>query len=130
MPLSDNVGGTIALLIVWEKKEAAPDAPGMLSRHYAPQTTTHVVDDVQQFIAGFPDKRIGVLLFNKALEAPNIKAQEILSRQGNLQEAASKLYAALHMLDEQNLDLIVAERFPDEGMGKAINDRLQRATKK
>jgi L-threonylcarbamoyladenylate synthase len=36
----------------------------------------------------------------------------------------------LHRLDKGNYDLIIVERFPDVGLGKTINDRLQRATKK
>jgi L-threonylcarbamoyladenylate synthase len=126
----EEISNLIGEIQVKNKKEAAPDAPGMLSRHYAPKTTTFVVEDVSKFILDFPDQRVGVLLFDNPIEAPNIKAQEILSRQGSLEEAASKLYAALHRLDKQELDMIVAERFPDHGMGKAINDRLQRATKK
>ncbi|MCX2718592.1 L-threonylcarbamoyladenylate synthase [Lentiprolixibacter aurantiacus] len=126
----EDISNLIGEIQVKNKKEAAPDAPGMLSRHYAPQTTTYVVDDVAKFIMAFPEKRVGVLLFQNAVEASNIKAQQVLSRQGNLEEAASKLYAALHKLDKQELDMIVAEQFPDQGMGKAINDRLQRATKK
>ena len=51
-------------------------------------------------------------------------------KQGNLAEAASKLYDALHQLDKENLDIIIAERLPDNGLGKSINDRLQRATAK
>jgi len=39
------------------------------------------------------------------------------------------LYAAMHRLDSQNLDVIIAEKFPDSGVGKSINDRLIRATK-
>lgn len=126
----EEITDLIGEIQVKNKKEAAPDAPGMLSRHYAPQTTTLVVDDVSEFITDLPDQRIGVLLFQNTIEAPNISAQQILSRQGNLEEAASRLYAALHQLDKQELDLIVAERFPDVGMGKAINDRLKRATQK
>ncbi len=112
------------------KKETAPNAPGMLSRHYAPETSTFLVDDVEEFIAGRTDKNIGVLLFDKKINAPNIAAQEILSKKGDLKEAASRLYASLHKLDKLNLDLIVAERFPDSGLGKSINDRLERATRK
>jgi L-threonylcarbamoyladenylate synthase len=33
-------------------------------------------------------------------------------------------------LDEKNLDIIIAEIMPDLGLGKAMNDRLQRAIKK
>jgi L-threonylcarbamoyladenylate synthase len=48
---------------------------------------------------------------------------------GNLTEAASQLYNALHKLDQLHLDVIIAERFPDHGLGR-INDRLERATTK
>ena len=47
-----------------------------------------------------------------------------------MEEAASKLYDALHQLDNQDLDIIIAEEFPDYGLGKSINDRLKRATKR
>ena len=126
----EDISKEVGPIAIRNKKETAPEAPGMLTRHYAPNTTTVVVEDVPQFIAAHPDKHFGVLLFKNPLEAPNIKAQEILSRQGNLEEAASRLYAALHKLDQLGLDMIIAEKFPDKGMGKAINDRLQRATKK
>ena len=53
----------------------------------------------------------------------------VLSEDKNLQEAASKLYDALHQLDKEDLDIIIAERLPDYGLGKSINDRLERATK-
>ena len=52
----------------------------------------------------------------------------ILSEKGAMQEAASNLYNSLHLLDTYNLDVIIAERFPENGLGTSINDRLQRAT--
>jgi L-threonylcarbamoyladenylate synthase len=36
-------------------------------------------------------------------------------------------YAALHRLDKANMDVIIAEKLPNHGMGKTMNDRLQRA---
>jgi L-threonylcarbamoyladenylate synthase len=36
----------------------------------------------------------------------------------------------LHRLDKMNLDIIIAQKFPDYGLGKSINDRLTRAAKK
>ena len=101
----------------------------MLSRHYAPKTTTYLEDDVETAVTRFPNKRIGVLLFQNGIEHPDILSQEILSTTGDLKEATSQLYAALHRLDKQNLDVIIAEKFPDFGLGKSINDRLERATK-
>lgn len=55
--------------------------------------------------------------------------QEVLSDCSDLNEAAKKLYAALHRLDNYKLDVIIAERFPDTGIGKTINDKLERASK-
>ena len=55
--------------------------------------------------------------------------QEVLSERKDFKEAAANLYQAMHRLDKMNLNLIVAERFPDENLGKSINDRLNRATK-
>lgn len=112
------------------KKESAPTAPGMLSRHYAPATSTFLVDDVAQFVSKQTKQKIGVLLFDQKIEAPNIQHVEVLSSKGDLKEAAANLYAALHYLDSLGLDSIVAKRFPDIGLGKSINDRLTRATKK
>ena len=112
------------------KKEIAPDAPGMLDRHYAPKTETILVDNLSEAIKNHSDKRIGILAINTSSDHEAIAFQIILSEATDLQEAASKLYDALHQLDKQDLDLIIAERFPDVGLGKSINDRLQRATVK
>jgi L-threonylcarbamoyladenylate synthase len=111
------------------KKDIAPEAPGMLERHYAPKTTTILVDDVAAHLDFYPNKAIGILVFNSEINHNDLKAQIVLSKAGDMAEAASKLYDALHKLDKQNLDVIIAEKFPDYGLGKSINDRLTRATK-
>ena len=110
--------------------DIAPEAPGMLSKHYAPLTTTFLTADVKKKLITVPNQKIGVLVFQKRIEDSNIAQQEVLSPTGNLAEAASQLYAALHRLDNSLLDCIIAERFPDFGLGKTINDRLKRATQK
>lgn len=110
--------------------DIAPAAPGMLSKHYAPLTTTFLTADVKKKLITVPNQKIGVLVFQKRIEDSNIAQQEVLSPTGNLEEAASQLYAALHRLDNSHLDCIIAERFPDFGLGKTINDRLKRATQK
>lgn len=112
------------------EKEIIPDAPGMLERHYAPKTETVLTNNVIDTIKKFPSKRIGLLVYNSEVDSDLIHIQIVLSKQGNLAEAASKLYDALHQLDKENLDIIIAERLPNNGLGKSINDRLQRATAK
>ena len=113
-----------------QSNDNAPIAPGMLSRHYAPKTDTVLTTDVEALVKSYPDKKIGLLLFQNEKSLVPIEQQEILSKSGDLKEAAKNLYAAMHRLDKLNLDLIIAERLPDVGLGKTINDKLQRATKR
>ena len=102
-------------------------APGMLSKHYAPSTTTILTDDITSDIQKYSDKRIGVLQLSPTTLPSFVIAVETLSQTGNLEEAAKNLYAAMHRLDHQNLDFIIAQKMPAVGMGLAINDKLERA---
>jgi len=125
----EEIEKIIGKIQVKNKNETSPNAPGMLARHYAPKTKMYLVDDVEKFILNFENTRLGVLRFKDEMNLSNMEHLEILSKSGDLKEAAAKLYGALHKLDSLNLDVIVAERFPDFGLGKSINDRLERATK-
>jgi len=111
------------------QKEVAPEAPGMLERHYAPKTKTILTTNIAEAIETYKDLKIGLLTYNDILNDDAIAYKIVLSEGKNLEEAASKLYDALHQLDQQQLDIIIAEQLPDYGLGKSINDRLQRATK-
>ena len=126
LPL-EEIEAVVGRISIKNKKEEKPEAPGMLARHYAPKTSTFLVDDVAAEIKKNTGKKMGVLVFKSSLNNENI-TEIILSKNGSLQEAASRLYSAMHDLDSKNLDLIIAERFFEFGLGKSINDRLQRAT--
>lgn len=109
--------------------DKSPNAPGMLSKHYAPRTKLVVSEFVTEEILNYPNLKIGLLLFKNTSHFNEIKHIEILSLNGNLTEAASNLYAALHRLDKLGLDIIIAEKLPNVGLGKTMNDRLERGTK-
>ncbi len=110
--------------------DSSPDAPGMLTRHYAPETDTFLSENIAETIRAFAGKKIALLLFQKRMAGEHIICQEVLSESGNMQEAAKNLYAAMHRLDKCKADIIIAEKLPDVGLGKTINDRLKRAIKK
>ena len=105
-------------------------APGMLSKHYAPNTTTILTDDITSEIEIHAGKRIGILQLKPTALSKLVIATETLSESGDLEEAAKNLYAAMHRLDHQNLDLIIAQKMPAFGLGLAINDKLERAATK
>jgi len=104
-----------------------PIAPGMLSRHYA---TTHqlIFGDVEKNISLYNSKKVGVISFHKKYDAVLEQHQFILSENKSLDEAAQKLFSAMREIDKLDIDVIVAEKFPEEGLGRAINDRLRRAS--
>ncbi len=124
---AEEIEEVVGLLHVKNKKESSPDAPGMLKKHYSPRTKTYLVDDVNAFVKQFPNKKIAVLSFKESYQTLNLFHVEALSIQGDFKEAAAALYSTLHKLDELNVDMIVAERFPEKSLGRSINDRLERA---
>lgn len=123
----EEIEAVVGKVLVKNKKEESPEAPGMLNKHYSPLTTTILTDDILSEIQNNSAKKIGVLTLNTSFKSEKITSEIILSETKNLKEATSKLYDALHQLDRQNLDVILVEKMPDFGLGKSMNDRLQRA---
>lgn len=109
------------------KNNLSPEAPGMLKRHYAPKTKIVFSNDFIKSIKSNPYKKIGILCLKRIEKIPKSVHQEVLSSDGNLNEAAKNLYAALHKLDRLNLDLILTSNMPEYELGRSINDRLRRA---
>ena len=103
-----------------------PEAPGQFSSHYAPNTRLVLMDDASGFVP--PAGRCGLLSW-RAQDTQRFVEIRYLSEQQDLTEAAKNLFRYLRELDQRNLDLIVAEKVPDEGLGAAINDRLRRASR-
>lgn len=111
------------------KNDKNPVAPGMLSKHYAPRKEIFLTNNITELAKSFPNKKLGLVLFKDFPFNNKNSMMEILSSSGDLEEAAKNLYSALHNLDNSDCDLILAEQFPNEGLGKTINDRLARAIK-
>lgn len=105
-----------------------PMAPGQLPSHYAPRTPLILADASAQ--ASFKGRKLGLLLVGPARSTSGYECVEVLSRKGDLREAAAGLFAAMRRLDDAGLEFIIAELAPDVGLGLAINDRLRRASRR
>lgn len=103
-----------------------PSSPGQLKSHYAPKIPLRL-GTMEELIRLNSGKKIAVLSFSKKYKAEQLIAQEVLSPSGDLHEAARNLFSALRRLDQSAAELILAERMPEQGLGPAINDRLERA---
>jgi len=100
-------------------------APGQLPSHYAPKAPLRIVDDIKSFKSV---GRCALLAWTPAQKDGRFVAIRNLSEKQDLREAAANLFRYLRELDALGVDLIAAERVPDQGLGAAILDRLQRAT--
>ncbi|MEY2950188.1 MAG: L-threonylcarbamoyladenylate synthase [Saprospiraceae bacterium] len=108
-------------------KNTLPNLPGSISSHYAP--STKLVRGHPEDWANNPNlENIAVLAFQKHFDFLPDQHQIALSPKGDLKEAAQNLFSAMRTLDALQPDLIIAEFFPERGLGIAINDRLQRAS--
>jgi L-threonylcarbamoyladenylate synthase len=115
-----RVTGVMPLFSLLHEK---PDTPGQLRSHYAPGKPL-VVGNVEELIKTYAGRNIAVISFRKSYAVADCR---ILSPKGDLHEAAAKLFSALRDLDRSDAEIILAETFPAEGIGMAINDRLSRA---
>ena len=102
----------------------SPIAPGMLASHYAPRTPLTIVDEIPSRVE---TTLTGLLLLRNDTKSPQFTQIEELSPTGDLITAAANFFQALHRLDAAGLNEIIAVRFPDHGLGRALNDRLKRA---
>ena len=98
--------------------------PGMSDHHYTRRNVMMFMDEVKQFPK---ELEIGLLSFRPIDDTSPFSAVEVLSPDGDLREAARNLFSALRRLDTADMDLIVAQRVPEVGLGIVINDRLARA---
>lgn len=109
--LSDCIGTEI---LIGGGDAARPVAPGQLASHYAPAGRVRMN-------AAAPEPGETYVGFGPG--APGLN----LSPRGDLTEAAAGLFAMLHRLDAMGAERIAVAPIPDEGLGRAINDRLSRA---
>lgn len=90
------------------------EAPGQLAQHYSPGKPVRLaVRDAapDEFLIGFGP----------------VGGDCTLSAAGDLAEAAARLYDCLHLASASLKPKVAVAPVPDEGVGRAINDRLRRA---
>jgi len=104
-----------------------PKSPGMLKSHYAPLKKV-IIGSIERMIHDYKTEEISIIAFSEEVEQVPSSQQFVLSRSGDLSEAAQNLFKALRTLDKNNTSVILAELVPDKGLGRAINDRLIRAS--
>jgi L-threonylcarbamoyladenylate synthase len=108
---------------------AAETVPGSMKSHYAPGKPVFLLSE--GLPAAYPTTRLGFLGFSESHPGIRPENQVLLSPRGDLNEAARGLFSGLTSLDQNpDVEAILVADFPETGLGRAIRDRLQRASAK
>lgn len=113
-PITAEAIATASGLPVTHAEEGKIEAPGQLSSHYAPAKSLRL-----NAISAQPDEYM--------IGFGGTGGDVTLSAQGDLNEAAARLFDLLHAADAASRPRIAIAPVPDHGLGAAINDRLKRA---
>lgn len=110
-------------------EDTTPEAPGRLSRHYAPRTPLVLVPHGEPFPSEPQTPAIFVHFARQNGPLPPHTLGRVFSESGEVSEAARGLFALLRELDGTGAAAIYAEMAPEDGSGlaTAFNDRLRRA---
>ena len=95
-------------------------APGQFSLHYSPGIPLRI--NVKK-----PKKDEAFVLVKK--RKATFKNYYYLSKNNNLQQSAKNLYSLLRKIKRDGYKMIAVEKIQNKGIGKTINDRLNRASK-
>jgi len=137
-----NVLGRVELhpSVLAEKRTriAKVSSPGMKHRHYAPRaelilvegTLEATVKKVQQITNSHKKagRKVGILATDETEGGYEADVVKSLGARTDLASAARSLFRLLREFDEDEVDVIVAEGVPLEGLGLAVMNRLRKAS--
>lgn len=120
-----EIGGSVRE----NKRDNICEAPGELPYHYAPRRPLKIIDspidikDIKHFDSA-------LLAFKTPKVTVPCKYIKVLSTSGDIREAAANFFSYLIELDHLDIEIIYAEKIPDTGLGKAMMERLAKASKR
>ncbi|MDR7239342.1 L-threonylcarbamoyladenylate synthase [Neobacillus drentensis] len=112
---------------------ARPKAPGMKYQHYAPNAPLFMVSGTTQFLQSLVEEkrtaglRVGVLTTEEQVDVLEADVVLACGKRAELETVATALYDTLRKFNLEQVDIIFSEVFPNEGVGNAIMNRLQKA---
>ncbi len=126
---AEQIAALTKLEVVAADDSEKPLTAGQMKSHYATKTPLYI-GDIAKMILENQDKNLAIISFKKVYYGFKTGHQYVLSPTGDLKEAARLLFSVMRSIDDFQFDMILTELFPNEGLGRAINDRLGRAQEK
>lgn len=113
---------------------AATASPGTRHRHYAPSLPVHLARPgdgmtratglAARLVADVPDARVGLVAPGAVAPPPGV---QVLATPPDAAALATDLFALLRTAEEVGVTALVVEAVREEGVGRAVMDRLRRA---
>ena len=118
-------------------KDAAPKAPGMKYRHYAPKGTLAIVEGTQEAVVSYINEQLrsagadglktGVIATEETKGSYHADCVKSAGSRQDEEAVARSLFKILREFDEEEVQVMYAEAFSREGVGQAIMNRLLKA---
>ena len=121
----EDISNQTGLQISLSKHEIAK-TPGQLNKHYSTQKPLYIVKSISKYLNDNPKKICSILYYEKQNKHPS-KYSYFLSDNYNVNEIANQLFSIMRLADKDPSDCIIIENIKLTGIGRAINDRLNRA---
>lgn len=113
-------------------------SPGMKHKHYSPEAPIVLVEGSVLAVAGkikelaeayaAVGKKVGILATEETWAYYDAATVKCLGRRYDTVTAATNLFRLLREFDSENVDVIIAEGIPIEGLGLAVMNRLRKAS--
>lgn len=124
--------------IIKSDEKVTPKSPGQKYRHYHPEATVILymgnVEKIVQKINEDYDKlekdghRVGIISTSQTEKEYMGKNTICVGDREKLSIISSNLFKTLREFDKNKVDIILSESFEDEGLGRAIMNRLSKAS--
>ncbi|MDF2855416.1 MAG: tRNA threonylcarbamoyladenosine biosynthesis protein [Neobacillus sp.] len=129
----EAVVGEVTLDPALLDEASKPKSPGMKYKHYAPNAPLYLVNGSKVFLQKLVEEkqrdglRVGILTTEENSNEYNAAFVLACGKRSQLETVATALYDTLRAFNQEKVDIIYSEMFPNSGVGHAIMNRLQKA---
>lgn len=125
-------------VVISQENQKKKKSPGMLKKHYAPKAKMILVEEKNEkmiqhilhlaTVLTDEKNKVGIIASQENSDKYHGFIVRVLGNASDLETCARNLYSQLRLLDELKCDIIISENFENKGLGRAIMDRLRRAS--
>jgi len=116
--------------------QRAVKSPGKYPQHYSPHARVLIIDNdpeqIDKVLATVESEKLkglktGIMATEEHAGKYMGHLVKVLGPSGDGRQCATQLFHLLREFDAENVDVIIAESIPEDGMGLAVMDRLRKA---